>query len=106
MPPTPGRDKGPAWPQTFASNTTTLTVFAVALLQALEPQAEAAVFSGDPEFSRSVHDVMEAFLTVAHVVQGPVPSFNLSDESINLPSFLEDSKYATCWLEREVAWEH
>lgn len=81
-------------------------MFAVALLQALEPQAEAAVFSGDPEFSRSVHDVMEAFLTVAHVVQGPVPSFNLSDESINLPSFLEDSKYATCWLEREVAWEH
>lgn len=35
----------------FASSTTTLTVFALDLLQALEPQVEAAVFPGDPAFS-------------------------------------------------------
>lgn len=43
---------------------------------------------------------------------GPVPSFNLAGcqmmgrESIGLPRFPENSKCATCWLEREVEWKH
>jgi hypothetical protein len=36
----------------FASSTTTLVAFALDRLQVLEPQDEAAVFPGDPEFSR------------------------------------------------------
>lgn len=56
MPPSPGREKGSteeAQPglKAFASSTTTLTVFALDLLQVLEPQVEATVFPGDPEFS-------------------------------------------------------
>lgn len=56
MPASPGRDKGSieeAQPglKAFALSTTTLTVFAFGILQVLEPQVEAAVFPGDPEFT-------------------------------------------------------
>lgn len=79
MPATLGRDKGSteeAQPgfKAFASSTTTLTAFDFGLLQVLEPQVEAAVFSGNPEFSRpsSVQDVMGAFLNCGP--RGPGPS--------------------------------
>lgn len=56
-PATPGRDKGStdkaqSGLKAFLLSTTTLTVFAFGLLQVLEPQVEAAVFPGDPEFSQ------------------------------------------------------